>query len=199
MRKLSEQEMEYALNTLHVMIDIETLDTAPNAVVMSIGVAMGTLKDGILYEQYKELDVENQLRKYRTKSESTVQWWRDQIAKGTQWPGLGTTFPGDALDSLFDYIGAAILPCNGNYLIWSKGPQFDIALIESLYKSYVIDSSTPIPWKYNKIMDFRTTLQLFPEFKSVKPVGHHALQDARDQFEVLRNILRYHYNVPEAA
>ena len=58
---------------IHIMVDIETYDTKPTAVILSIGACVVT-DPGQNY--YRELDPTTQT--YRTVSDSTKEWWAKQ-------------------------------------------------------------------------------------------------------------------------
>jgi len=144
------------------MIDIETLDIAVTAKILSIGVATDT---GL--RLYLELDVSSQGS--RTESADTLKWWR---AQSTAMPA-GELPLYAALLKLSDFL-RTLKPTE----LWCKGPHFDIAILQHAYG----DMGTP--WKYSQIRDLRTlkseALRLgADELKLVN--SHHALDDARNQ------------------
>lgn len=47
-----------------------------------------------------------------------------------------------------------------------------------------------IPWPYNAIRDFRTVRALVPHGAARAQIAHTGLQDARDQAEILRMLVR---------
>src|SRR5690606_12661716 len=65
----------------HIMLDLETLDTASSAVVVSIGaVAFDPYTNAIGDKFYVEMteDIAEQQKKGRTISGDTVRWWMQQ-------------------------------------------------------------------------------------------------------------------------
>ena len=61
------------------MIDLETLDTSPGAVVLTIGaVKFNPRGTGIIDELYIRVDVDEQIALGRTVDEGTVEWWSTQ-------------------------------------------------------------------------------------------------------------------------
>ena len=70
----------------HIMVDLETLDTAHTAVVLSIGaVAFECAADHLIDRAlnpanffYAELEIRDQQRARRTLSAQTVTWWMRQ-------------------------------------------------------------------------------------------------------------------------
>ena len=67
--------------TTHAMIDLETLDVLPTATVLTIGGVKfdpNSVKE-TLQPFYYRFDVDEQLNKGRTISESTMDWWATQV------------------------------------------------------------------------------------------------------------------------
>ena len=66
--------------TTHAMIDLETLDVLPTAVVLTIGGVKfdpNHIKDTTQHFYYR-FNVDEQLAKGRTTSKSTLDWWATQ-------------------------------------------------------------------------------------------------------------------------
>ena len=71
-----------------MMIDLETMDTKPSCIVLSIGAVVwetvdtghGGLDWHVLRRFYRILDIQSQADKKRTVSESTIVWWQRQDA-----------------------------------------------------------------------------------------------------------------------
>src|SRR5688572_9943106 len=61
----------------HVMVDIETLGSAPGSVILSIG-AVWFGDDGLGSEFYRTVDIFDSLLRGLTIDAATVAWWRDQ-------------------------------------------------------------------------------------------------------------------------
>jgi hypothetical protein len=165
---------------VHIMVDIETLDTENTAVILSIG-ACGIQPNNLHRIFYEELNPETQ--ENRTVSLSTQQWWKDQASKGISMPS-GKTHIKDALNRFAGWIEK----CEGTPIIWCKGTDFDVKILTDAFKQYTI----PVPWKYNDVRDARTLLKLHPQITyPTNPVPHHALQDALYQARYLTTIFAY--------
>ncbi len=68
---------------LHAMIDLETLGTRPDGVILSVGgVKFDPNGSKIIDEFYYKLDVDEQTERGRSIDESTIEWW------GTQDPAV---------------------------------------------------------------------------------------------------------------
>ena len=66
--------------TTHAMIDLETLDVLPTAVVLTIGGVKfdpNSVKETTQHFYYR-FNVDEQLSKGRTTSKSTLDWWSTQ-------------------------------------------------------------------------------------------------------------------------
>lgn len=181
------------------MLDIETLDTVKTSVVLSIGLVLFKLspqnKINELFHSsfYTELDCEEQELIGRTKSESTMAFWKRQK------PGLEqfkyaypisdkiTVNNKDCLTRLHQILKK--LPKNGG--LWAKGYDFDLEIISNLFGDYGLTT----PWQFHQKRCYRTMERWFksryPEFEFPKNTHlHHALEDARHQTVCLDIITR---------
>lgn len=161
----------------NIMIDIETLDTAPSAKIVSIGAVRFDIVTGELGSRaYQVVSLEDQHD--RTISASTLQWWMKQS---------------DAARSVFNDPNIATLRTvlNGLYdtfqitdrdLIWGNGATFDNVTLEHAYTQY----GMTVPWKFWNNRDVRTLVGFGRDKgidyrKLVTPlegVAHNALDDA---------------------
>ena len=149
----------------HFMIDIETYDTSPSAVILSIGAEL------ILGSETFYVEVEPNTQYERTASIATKEWW----AKQGNPPIHGTTTLHDALTQLSDWIKSL----SQEPVIWCKGTDFDTVILTHAYKSFDMET----PWKYNNVRDCRTVFKLL----GVTPsrATHNALEDAMMQSDEL--------------
>jgi len=157
--------------TNHVMIDIETYDTKPTAVILSIGACLIGNSSICFYE---EVHTETQFE--RTTSIATKEWWEKQGNPPIH--GLNPLY--HVLDRLALFLKTNTI---GEPIIWCKGTDFDTAILTHAYNQLYI----PVPWKYNNVRDCRTiykVLGLFPE-----PAQHNALQDAQAQAVLLKDVI----------
>ena len=69
--------------TTHATIDIETIDTCPEATVLSIGcVKFNPLDNSEPHsELYFKVSIDDQDRLGRTASDDTIEWWRSKILR----------------------------------------------------------------------------------------------------------------------
>lgn len=158
------------------MVDIETLGTKPGSVILSIG-ACRFDETGMGEERfYRSIDVFDSLMSGLVIDQATLGWWRMQPpeSKGA----LQTTRP--LRETLTEF--ARYLTKSGeggddeHYLLWAKGPDFDLVMIEAAYTQLGLKK----PWSYRVARDVRTILALAPGAADRPPKRqpHHALGDA---------------------
>lgn len=156
----------------HMMIDFETLDTTPSAHVLTLGACVFSPYDGEIFESFHYRFHDHQPG--RTISVATVKWWMEQDAKAK-----GSLEAGEALP-----IGTIVQMLRTEYqtygceAMWSNGPSFDGAILESLVRG----EGLPSPCRYNEHRDVRTVGMLAGErFKNTSGVAHDARSDAIEQ------------------
>ena len=168
----------------HVMIDLETLDTRPSTVILSIGAVAFSVEDDVTASFYRRCTWQDQLDAGRTVSESTIRWWllQSDAARAALTDGQQLSLR-QSLEELFNWCFSSKA-----ISVWASGPSFDIAILEHAYGYY------NLPWKYNAARDFRTLRDLVPPNLGddiPKGEAHNALDDAMAQALFVRKALRY--------
>ena len=152
---------------MDAMVDIETLSTANNAVVLSIGAVKFTFKELIPSQEfYAELGQREQITKGRHIDPETIKWWGHQAID----PPEGDADPKGVLMFLANFTK----DCEN---VWFRGPHFDHVILQSLAD----DFKTPLGWKYYQVRDCRTLDLFHRRERSKSEVKHHALSDAKEQ------------------
>ena len=158
---------------LHAMIDLETLDTKTSSQILSLGaVKFNALSNEEPYSDlYLKPDIDQQNKKGRTTSESTIEWWdkQDPLIKEEAFSSKGRMDIETMLDQLTEWLV-------GVDTIWGHGYGFDISILEDLYRNW----DRPIPWNFWQIKDSRTLFSCCKEDprKSMQSDLHNALSDA---------------------
>lgn len=168
------EKMEFS-----TMLDIETLATDPDAVIVSIaavkfdpfddyrqkGVTVGDLPGfNILIDLDSQAD--------RKINEQTVQWWsrQDPVVQesifGESHPRYTLT---EGLEKLHKFVW------NSGGRVWAQGAQFDISILEHAYRSV----NRAYPWQYWSVRDSRTLLDLVPV--NLPSATHDAMEDCYRQ------------------
>ena len=162
----------------HFMFDLETLDTLPTSVVLSIGAVEFDPKAGTVNEKNGLLlfpSIQEQIDSGRTISAETLIWWVGQSdAAKTDWVKRSRKKVGWCCDAVRKWVGTPYPKPK----VWGNGAGFDITIMESFF------NYTAIPWKFYNIRDTRTLWDIHPYDKDKKgPVAHTALDDAIAQAE----------------
>ena len=159
-----------------VMIDLETLNTSPDAVVLTLGAVKfkrsgpaQTLKD--MDHFYTRIELQSCLDAGLSISQETKAWWDQQSAEARHEALIHKDrIPlKEALLKFRDWFG------DSRY-IWSHGATFDCVILEQAYKA----CNLPTPWKFWSARDTRTLFDLAGVKIKDFPisVAHHALHDA---------------------
>lgn len=160
----------------HIMVDLETLGTAADSVILSIGAVRFDLNTGEIDDQgfYSSISVESNLQWKRRISEDTLLWWFKQDAAARQVFFEPKEVLDEALVQLSDWIG------NDDHEMWSNGADFDLPMLAHAYSVCGIE----VPWKFWNSRCYRTYKNL-PGAKAVKlphtGVKHNAMADAYSQ------------------
>lgn len=178
-----------------VMLDIETLSTAPNAAILSIGaVAFELWGDGPLsgtgvYSFLTNIELQSCLFYGQKADGGSFKWWMAQEDK--------------ARAALFDPEPLAMHQALAQFRdwyeefgparLWSHGANFDVPILDSAYRAMGFDSP---PWQYNAVRDTRTLFHVagapWDDWFEEMRVGteHNALDDALTQVLMVQRAWR---------
>ncbi len=164
-----------------VMVDLETLGTGTNALILSIGAQAFQLETQQLYPQQcirLKIDPVDAQRLGQVIDASTVSWWLKQDENARQ--SLSSDFQDTLLGALRKFTDW--LNTYGPRRVWGNGATFDISILEDAYNLAGIAA----PWKFRDVRDMRTIIdvaaRLGVEVPRVKPtIAHDALADATAQ------------------
>jgi hypothetical protein len=162
---------------MDVMLDLETMGTGPDCVILTIGAIKfdprrDQVSDDCLYFRF---DVDRQIELGRTVDDSTMEWWSRQNEQVRE-EAFGDGDRHDP-DSILDELNRFLVGVNN---IWAHGPVFDIVILENLYRQL----GRPCPWNYWQISDSRTLFKCMPQDpRTGRDQGdlHNALADAYSQ------------------
>lgn len=178
---------------VHLLIDIETLGTDPDSVVLSIACVPFMLevhtyfseliKDGFIVK----LNAQEQIKSYqRTVEDGVVKWWKTQpkeVFDAMVRPSSEDVSLKEGL-TLFNKFVSGI---KGYYFnesyVWSRGNNFDFPILKSLYK----DAGIGIPYNDWRVRDVRTAIDIMAgtgdgkyevKFGGDEFIAHNPLHDA---------------------
>jgi len=166
---------------IHAMIDLETLDTCPDATILTIGgVKFNPYKDTEPHSDfYFRLDVDEQDRLGRTVNQDTLDWW------GKQDPHIREeAFQVEDRVGLKHWLDHMTKWMVGVDVLWGHGYGFDVTIVETVYRQM----STPIPWNFWQVRDGRTLISLLDRDprKDMQTDLHNALKDSYYQAKAIQ-------------
>jgi hypothetical protein len=168
------------LDKTHVMVDIETMGTGVNSVILQVSFeAFNFLLDG---REITELDfsttiypcLSEQVESGRSVDSDTVKWW---ISKNPEFFTIllkKCSNPSyyDSVEEVSEIFSSFN---DSGYVMWARSPEFDIQMLENL---------TGVKYNYRNKMDVRTIEKLF----GGRPkAAHDAELDCRFQIEYVKS------------
>lgn len=175
--------------TEHIMIDIETLGTRHNAVILSVGaVKFDSQKiykdDGF----YSNLNWQLQLDNGGTVTEDTIRFWMKQPSTIRETVFNKKGVPPAEMVAKFNSWFSSQVKDPKKCCVWAAGPQFDLSLLKDLYRRFFFKEL----WSFWAERCVRTA-GMVPHVKETKrPRGmteHHAFHDAVYQAMQVRKFL----------
>lgn len=169
----------------HVMIDLETFSTAPNAVIVQIAaVQFDPFSDQIGSVFNCPVDPQSCSELGLHIDMNTVLWWINQeeaARKRVTSPTRNRESVREALKQFAHWI-----PKEAK--VWGNGAAFDLPILESAYRAI----KAPTPWKHWHERCYRTFKALAPPVKMERVgVYHDALDDAVSQAKHLQTIIKF--------
>lgn len=192
--------MKHKLDRTNLMIDIETLDTAGSAIVVSIGAvpfSAAPQKEERGHEWF--CSVRGQRAKGRTSSYRTVAFWKNQPESVTRDYALEAknVYGPASIKDIHEELLTILKQVDG--YIYCKGLDFDIPILESLFATYKL--SNPFAYRFRSLRCWRTLewawLAALPldkqkSYKSLcKPAVHGANMDCKIQIDNLLTLAEY--------
>lgn len=170
-----------------IMIDIESLDTSPNCVILTIGAVRFDPKGmGVVERLELRPTIDEQTEQFnRVINEDTLRWWSEQSPEALD-EAMGdrdrVSFA-DCMEALYKF-------CWNRRAVWSNGASFDIVAMESAWRNL----GMRIPWPYYTVRDTRTLYEIAGVSLKDKKYGtkttHKAVEDAEHQAIVVQDAYR---------
>lgn len=163
------------------MADLETLDTGPRSIILSIGVVQFG-SNGLGKEFYAEVDYKSCVNAGLTQSIETVIWHMEQSDRVKE--TLKACVSGRrarlnfCLTQLQWFIGYTCGIDVKDVKIWGNGSDFDNVILANAYKAVELDP----PWLFYNNRCYRTAKNILAGPKLERSGTHHnALDDAKSQ------------------
>lgn len=165
------------------MIDLETLSTTPDAVILTVGGVKfdPTTQMQPYNEMYFRLDVDSQTAMGRNVQQNTLDWWAMQPTEIAE-EALGEKDRISIEDACQKINKFGV----GVDVFWCQGPLFDYAILQNLYAQL----GKPLPWNYWQIRDSRTLFSLVPRETEKRQGLHNALEDCKFQAKKVQKVYR---------
>lgn len=148
-----------------LMIDIETLDTAPTAKIVEIGwcVVPSSLGPYLTSLDFASGSIPvtpvGQELLGLTESKDTLEWWQDEESRRKHLQYL--TEQGIPLYEALTHL-ARVVEIYTPSEIWCKGASFDFAILRHAYVRYAnVREKVDMPWSYGIERDLRTYQAMF--------------------------------------
>ena len=167
-----------------IMIDIESLNTTPNCVILTIGAVRFDPKGSGIAERLElRPTIEDQTEIYnRSINEDTLRWWgtQSEAAQEEAMGDWGRVPFAECMETLYKF-------CWNRRAVWSNGAGFDCIVMEDAWRQ-TSDKPNPIPWPFWSVRDTRTLYEVAGvSLKDDKHITtHKAVEDAEHQAIVVQ-------------
>jgi hypothetical protein len=163
------------------MLDIETLDIKPSAVILVIAAVFFDPKTGELGAEFETSVNSQKEQPGRTISLDTVAWWAKQSDEARKLAFGGTETLKRVLTKLTQFIH---MNTTGTVKVWGNGKEFDCSILEHAFQNLEMSC----PWKFWDTQDVRTVITVAEiqgfnpkKERSFEGTPHRALDDAKHQ------------------
>ena len=181
--------MQNVPHTNTVMVDIETLDTKPTAVVVSIGaIIFNPFRPLDLMSKnqfYIEIDVNKQYEDLnRTVSMDTIKWWIKSSNEENSSP-FNNRNPANVTDAIIEF--NYFIANNALQSAWCNHTLFDFVILDNLFRQVI---KKPFPIRYYNQYDMATVKEIrklfgLPNYEYNTQKSHNALHDAINQANLI--------------
>ena len=174
-----------------VMIDIETLGTSPNSVILTIGAVVFDARGTGIHERLSlRPDIAEQVELGRIVDHDTLDWWEKQSEDAIE----EASSDRDRVPFL-DVMVELHKFCSNRKAIWANGICFDIGILENAFREL---NMIP-PWDFWTVRDARTVYEVCGvSIKDGHTTSHKAVEDAEHQAIVVQRAYENIYTNKES-
>lgn len=169
----------------HVMIDLETMGTDPNAAIVAIGAVAFDIEGGYVDPNsfYAQVSLSSATKLGGVIDPDTVMWW---LKQGDAARKELSARPGEHIVDTLEELSAWMTFHTINPTVWGNGANFDNVILRTAYQRIAMAP----PWHWWNDRCYRTVKALHPHIKLERSgTHHHALHDARTQAQHLIRML----------
>lgn len=172
----------------HIMLDLETMGTRPDAAIIAIG-AVAFDETGLGAEFYCPVNLQSSMQYGGTVDADTITWWMarsDEARKVCMEENVGI---GQALANFAEFLLITVAEedqtTQDSLEIWGNGADFDNVILASAYRN----TGRWLPWGKYKNRCYRTIKSANRHIAIERTGTHHnALDDAKSQAQHLIRI-----------
>jgi len=172
------------MTALHVMLDLETLATTPDATIVAVG-AVSFLDTEVVGNFYGVPDLEQG----RAICPKTVNWWMTQNRKARSvFNHKKKNSLATILSDFTSWVSCCVASRKADkWYLWGNGADFDNVILKHAIEQYGMSLlDTKVGWHYSHNRCYRTIKSLCPEVAPPSNQNkHNALADAMAQTEHL--------------
>lgn len=167
----------------HIMLDLETLSTAHNAAIVSVGAVLFDPENNRLGKEFYQVVALSDDPKDGVTDASTVGWWLAQSDEARSVFASKAAKPLKEVLSNFSFFVEE--HCGTQAQVWGNGATFDNIILSSAYRRHGLKQ----PWSFRSDRDVRTVVELGRALRNLDAktvirqsgTAHNALDDARYQ------------------
>ena len=172
----------------HIMVDLETLDIRPTAIILSIGACLVNWDKGEPTDPfYRVVEVASCQEVGLTESASTRKWWDGQSEEARK----VFTDPGVPLvRALSDFATYVRMFGSSTVKVWGCGSDFDNVILINAYGAL----GSQAPWRFYNNRCYRTMRDSHSDKLAIpdrEGTYHNALDDAMHQARILLQLKDY--------
>lgn len=185
-----------------IMVDLETLGTRQDAIVLEISAVEFNCHTGEIGEVFDaKLDIDEQVQYRRSLNCKTLQWWFKQDEEARK-----NIFVEDVdiirfnipwvLAEFSNFVERCNNKCNSDsdrrvVKLWGNGSLFDLGILQNMYETCL--PNMKLPWKFWAVNDVRTIVDLNPDVKrncKFDGTPHCAVDDCKHEIKYLVETLK---------
>lgn len=185
-----------------IMVDLETLGTRQDAIVLEISAVEFNCHTGEIGEVFDaKLDIDEQVQYRRSLNCETLQWWfkQDEEARKNIFDEdvdiIRFNIPWE-LAEFSKFVERCNNKCNSDsdrrvVKLWGNGSLFDLGILQNMYETCL--PNMKLPWKFWAVNDVRTIVDLNPDVKrncKFDGTPHCAVDDCKHEIKYLVETLK---------
>lgn len=172
-------------DVVHIMVDLETWSTKPDALIISIGAVQFDPHARKVGDRFHVGIYPDSWDAGAHIDPGTINWWmsKERDAARAEWNRLERVDAGTALEGFAQWLATFTKPV----CIWGNGATFDNVVLRRAYQRQYIEA----PWSYRLDRCYRTLKAQYPTIPmKSKLTAHNALSDAIMQAEYVQALVR---------